>query len=102
MRREAATGAIARTDLHSTPRISWLDRNVRFVLLGPAIAYFLLLGIFPTLFSLFLVFNSFQSGTKGLEWVGLRNLVTLSGDARFWNALILTIAYVLIVVGMEL
>src|SRR5438067_8080787 len=101
MERQVAAGATPRVPA-GTARISWLDRNVRFVLLTPAIAYFLVLGIFPTLFSLYLVFSSFQPGSAGIEWVGLRNLQTLVGDVRFWNALILTIAYVIIVVGLEL
>lgn len=102
MRPQATAEGAVQASRPVDKRVSWLDRNVRFVMLGPAIGYFLLLGIFPTLFSLYLVFNSFQPGTKGLEWIGLRNLIQIATDGRFWGSLQLTIVYVVIVVGVEL
>jgi multiple sugar transport system permease protein len=102
MERQAAQGAAVAVRPGRHQQVSWLDRNVRFVLLVPAIAYFLILGIFPTVFSLYLAFSSFQPGSQGIQWVGLQNLQTLIHDTRFFNALLLTIIYVVLVVGAEL
>jgi multiple sugar transport system permease protein len=70
------------------------------VFLVPAVAYLLLLGIFPLLFSLFMLFGRWQRGD--LSWVGLHNIDRLIHQDRFWNAFKLTIEYVAIVAAVEL
>jgi multiple sugar transport system permease protein len=77
-----------------------LDRHIKFVFLVPAVAYLLLLGIFPLLFSLFMLFGRWQRGD--LSWVGLHNIDRLIHQDRFWNAFKLTIEYVAIVAAVEL
>jgi len=77
-------------------------QRTKYVFLVPTIVYFLLLGIFPLLFSLALVFSSWQPGTREIAFVGLANLERLVGDQRFWNALPLTVVYVFVAVTVEL
>jgi len=79
-----------------------LERSARFVFLVPTVAYLLLLGIFPLLFSLYLVFGSWQAGTKDISWVGLDNIRRLIEQDRFWNSLTLTITFVALVTAVEL
>ena len=77
-------------------------RNVKYAFLVPSLMYLFLLGLFPLLFSLYLVFASWQPGSGGIQWVGLDNLRRLMEDERFWNALRLTCTYVALVSGLEL
>ncbi len=80
----------------------WFERNIKYWFVMPTVVYLLLLGIFPLIFSLFLVFTSWQPGSGGLKFVGLRNLQTLSYDDRFWHSLWLTVFFVLVAVTVEL
>lgn len=96
-----ANSAIAQTA--RTPAVvrgHRLERNIKFVFLVPTVAYLLLLGIFPLLFSLFMLFGRWQKGN--LSWVGLHNIDRLIHQDRFWNAFKLTIEYVAIVAAVEL
>ena len=92
-----ATGAAGRPQ----PRRQGI-RDVKYAFVVPAIAYLFLLGLFPLLFSLYLVFASWQPGSGGITWVGLDNLRRLAEDERFRNALWLTLRYVALVSGVEL
>jgi len=82
-------------------RRGWADHNAKYIFLLPAVVYLLLLGIFPLIFSLYLVFSSWQAGS-GITFVGLDNLRRISVDARFWDAVGRTIAYVILAAGLEL
>jgi multiple sugar transport system permease protein len=77
------------------------DGNAKYVFLLPALAYLLLLGIFPLLFSLYLVFASWNAG-QGIRWVGLANLQRLAADERFWGSLQTTLFFVAVVAFVEL
>jgi multiple sugar transport system permease protein len=77
-----------------------LDRNTKFVFLIPTVAYLMLLGLFPLLFSLFMLFGKWKKGT--ITWVGLDNIDRLVHQDRFWNAVKLTIEYVALVGAAEL
>lgn len=77
------------------------DGNAKYVFLLPAMLYLLLLGIFPLLFSLYLVFASWNAG-RGIEFVGLANIQRLLVDNRFWGSLQTTLFYVAVVAFVEL
>ena len=77
------------------------DQNAKYVFLMPAVLYLLLLGIFPLIFSVYLVFSSWQAGS-GITFVGLDNIRNIVVDARFWGAFGRTIAYVAMAAGLEL
>jgi len=78
------------------------ERNVKYVLLLPAVVYLLLLGLFPLLFSIALVFSSWQAGNREIRFVGLANVTNLLTDDRFWGAFQQTFAYVAGAAGIEL
>ena len=86
--------ALARVGAHR------IERNTKFIFLVPTILYLMLLGIFPLIFSLFLVFSKWRAGD--LSWVGLENIDRLFQQDRYWNSLKLTLLYVLIVSALEL
>jgi multiple sugar transport system permease protein len=77
-----------------------LDRNARFIFLAPTVFYLLLLGIFPLIFSLYMVFARWRAGE--ISWVGMQNLNRLFEQDRFYNSVKLTIIFVLVVTLAEL
>lgn len=86
----------------SSPRRRTVDRGAKYVFLLPAMLYLILLGVFPLLFSLYLVFGSWQSGQKTIQFVGLANIQSMIGDERFWGAFRTTMFYVAFVSFVEL
>ena len=83
-------------------RRSRADRNAKYVFLLPALVYLLLLGIFPLVFSLYLVFGSWQAGSREISFVGLDNIQSLLGSDRFWGAFWRTLLYVALAAALEL
>ncbi|CAN5786846.1 sugar ABC transporter permease [soil metagenome] len=77
-----------------------LDRNAKFIFLAPTVFYLLLLGIFPLIFSLYMVFAQWRA--REISWVGMQNLNRLFEQDRFYNSVKLTILFVLIVTLAEL
>ncbi|HIC90243.1 MAG TPA: sugar ABC transporter permease, partial [Anaerolineae bacterium] len=80
----------------------WSERNIKYWFVMPSVVYLLALGIFPLVFSLYLIFASWQPGTGGVQFVGLRNLRALMGDDRFWHSLRLVALFVVVAVAAEL
>jgi multiple sugar transport system permease protein len=78
------------------------DGNAKYVFLLPAMVYLLVLGIFPLLFSLRLVFGAWNAGQKSITWVGFDNIGRLLTDDRFWDSFTKTLIYVALVAGLEL
>jgi multiple sugar transport system permease protein len=78
------------------------DGSAKYVLLLPALLYLLILGIFPLLFSLRLVFGAWNAGQKNITWVGLANIQRLLVDGRFWDSFWKTLSYVALAAGLEL
>jgi multiple sugar transport system permease protein len=78
-----------------------VDQNAKYVFLLPAVVYLLLLGVFPLVFSVYLVFSSWQAGS-GITFVGLDNIRHIAVDARFWHAFGRTVTYVVLAAGLEL
>lgn len=85
----------------SVPRRG-VETSAKYIFLLPALLYLLLLGIFPLLFSLRLVFGAWNAGQKNITWVGLDNIQRLASDARFWDSFWKTLAYVALAAGLEL
>ncbi len=78
------------------------DGNAKYIFLLPAMMYLLILGIFPLLFSLRLVFGAWNAGQKSITWVGLDNIQRLLADSRFWSSFWKTLTYVALAAGLEL
>jgi multiple sugar transport system permease protein len=77
-----------------------LERGTKFVFLVPTLAYLLLLGVFPLLFSLYMLFAQWKASE--ISWVGLANIERLLGQDRFWDSLRVTLTFVLLASGAEL
>jgi multiple sugar transport system permease protein len=84
----------------SAPRKFRVDRYAKFIFLGPTVAYLLVLGLFPLLFSLFMLFGQWKRGV--VSWVGLANIERMLQQDRFWNSLKLTLVYVALVTIAQL
>ncbi len=83
-------------------RLQRVDQNAKYVFLLPALAYLMLLGLFPLLLSIYLIFGSWQAGSREIDFVGLDNIRRLANDERFWHGLRLTLAYVAVAAALEL
>jgi multiple sugar transport system permease protein len=79
-----------------------LESSAKYIFLLPALLYLLILGIFPLLFSLRLVFGAWNAGQKSITWVGLDNIQRLAHDTRFWDSFWKTLIYVALASGLEL
>ena len=62
---------------------------VPYVLLAPFVLLFLIFGLFPLLFSLFLAFQSWEptSGLANMTYVGLDNFIFTLEDEWFWKSI---------------
>jgi multiple sugar transport system permease protein len=78
------------------------DGNAKYIFLLPAMTYLLILGVFPLLLSLRLVFGAWNAGQKNITWVGLDNIQRLLADSRFWDSFWKTLAFVALAAGLEL
>lgn len=79
-----------------------VESSAKYIFLLPALLYLLILGVFPLLFSLRLVFGAWNAGQKEITWVGLDNIQRLLHDARFWDSFWKTLSYVALAAGLEL
>lgn len=72
---------------------NWRNKNqlryVPYLFISPFYILFLIFGLFPILFSLFLSFHSWRAvgGLSTMEWVGLKNFKFLLSDPWFWGSL---------------
>ncbi len=78
------------------------DRNMKYTLIVPVVAFILIVAIFPLIFSIYMMLSIWAPGTGGIKFVGLQNLKAISRDMRFWHALWLSYAYVAILLTLEL
>src|SRR5690349_14464339 len=88
-------------------RMSTASRARRFrdvpaalIFVGPAAAGFLTFYLWPALRGLYLSFTDF-SLLSAPEFVGLDNYERLIGDHLFWNALVVTLEYVVINIAVQ-
>lgn len=76
-------------------RIAWLFTVPTLVVIG-------VLGVFPCLYSLWVSLHEWPLTMPHLrEFIGLRNYVTVLGDARFWSALKTTLSFTVTVVAIQ-
>ncbi len=71
---------------------AWLQPSPRmapYVFLAPFVGLFLVFGMFPLAFSLYLAFQTWEptSGLEAMEFVGLGNFVFALQDEWFWKSL---------------
>jgi multiple sugar transport system permease protein len=97
----AQPAALAQAPTVTASRRS-LVGSAKYVFLLPAMVYLLILGLFPLLFALRLVFGAWNAGQKSITWVGLDNIQRLLTDDRFWGSFSKTLLFVALAAGLEL
>ncbi len=77
------------TDLKKIANLRLTPNQVPYVLLAPFILLFLIFGLFPLCFSLFLAFQTWEptSGLATMQFVGLENFIFTLEDEWFWKSL---------------
>jgi multiple sugar transport system permease protein len=71
------------------------DGRLAWVLIAPALIGFLVFFVYPTIRGIYLSFTDFKVLTPP-TWIGLDNFKQMLGDDVFWNALLVTVYYVVI------
>ena len=67
------------------PLRSWKDSWPQYLAIAPFYVLFLVFGLFPILFSVYLSFTDWN-GMGEIDFVGLAQYQYLVADPRFWNA----------------
>jgi ABC-type sugar transport system permease subunit len=84
-----------------TPK-PWLQRTLPFWLLLPAMAFLILIQVFPTLYSFYLSFTRVRGGV--FSFVGLGNFQRLWASSDFyeslWRTLIFAGSYLVLTIGL--
>jgi multiple sugar transport system permease protein len=71
------------------------DGRLAWILIAPAFIGFLVFFVYPTVRGIYLSFTDFKVLTPP-TWIGLDNFKQMLGDDVFWNALLVTVYYVVI------
>ncbi len=74
--------------------MAYKDR-IKYLFVGPGIIWVLLFTLFPLLYSLRLSFFNARLGTEG-TFVAFQNFARAASDYRFWNALSISIFFVVV------
>ena len=87
--------APARARPHGSAAERWIDRNLRWLLPGPAVVTLLVLMVFPLVYTAYLSLHEwYASSVLGPQFVGLQNYVQLFvRDERFWPAFVTTLVF---------
>ncbi|MGX5772354.1 carbohydrate ABC transporter permease [Microbacterium trichothecenolyticum] len=95
----AKRGRRARRNVNATAPSHRGDARLAWILIAPAMIGFLVFAVYPTLRGIYLSFTNFRV-LSAPEWVGLDNFVELLGDDVFWNALWVTVYFVVVAVTL--
>jgi multiple sugar transport system permease protein len=79
-----------------------MDRNMRFLLVAPAVLLILLLTIYPLVYSLWVDFVNYDVSLPGHAWVGLDNFKAVWSDPIARHALVVTLELSFSCVAVEL
>lgn len=80
----------------------WIEDNLRFLLLAPAVLVLAALTAFPTFYMFTVSLQRFNpQNPAASEFIGLGNFVRLLGDDNFHNAFVNTLLFVGIAVTVE-
>ncbi|MDQ1582462.1 MAG: multiple sugar transport system permease protein [Microbacteriaceae bacterium] len=77
------------------------DGKLAWILISPALIGFLLFFVYPTIRGVYLSFTDFRVLSAPV-WIGLDNFVQLIHDDVFWNALGVTVYFVIISVTLSI
>src|SRR5213076_2810065 len=81
---------------------SLLDRNIRWLLVAPAVLLILFLTIYPLGYSMWVNFVNYDFALPGHAWVGVDNFKTVWNDPIAHNALWVTLGLSVACVAVEL
>jgi len=76
------------------------DTRLAMLFIAPALLGFLVFMIWPTLRGIYLSFTKFNLLTPP-EFNGLDNYVRMVQDPVFWNAMVVTVYYVIVNIGLQ-
>src|SRR5689334_5588627 len=76
------------------------DTRLAILFIAPALIGFVVFMLWPTLRGIYLSFTKFNLLTPP-EWTGLDNYVRMVQDPVFWNALKVTVYYVVINIALQ-
>lgn len=76
------------------------DMKLALLFITPALIGFLVFMVWPTIRGIYLSFTSFNLLTPP-KWTGLENYVRMVHDPVFWNAVKVTVYYVILNIGLQ-
>lgn len=93
----------ARHPSGKTPRLGQ-GRYAHVWFLAPAVIALLAIGTYPTLFAVVTSFRQYNLTRvrEGFPFVGFDNYVAVLGDSSFWNTLLTTLEFFLVVMPIEI
>ncbi|HEX2581180.1 MAG TPA: sugar ABC transporter permease [Dongiaceae bacterium] len=81
---------------------AWVERNLKYIFLAPAVLILLGLTAFPTLYMYAVAFQKYDpADPTNSQWVGLDNFVRLLSDDKFHNSLWRTLEFTVSAVSVE-
>ena len=81
----------------------WVENNLRWVLITPALVLLVFLVVTPTIFLFTVAFREWNpADTAASEWIGFANFITILSDTQFfWNAVKNTGIFIVFAVSIE-
>jgi multiple sugar transport system permease protein len=81
----------------------WIESNLRWLLIAPALVLLVFLVVTPTIFLFTVAFQEWNpADTSASEWIGLANFVSILSDTQFfWNAVKNTAIFIVFGVAIE-
>ncbi|MCC3376727.1 carbohydrate ABC transporter permease [Cohnella sp. REN36] len=80
----------------------WFDRNLKWIYVLPAVAFVLIMMLFPILYTVRISFFEWSmSAITPPKWVGLDNYLSLLRDERFWRATRSTLYFTVVALVIE-
>ncbi len=89
------------TEVDPKPRHDWSETRAAIVFLIPAMVGFVIFYLRPSILGFYNSFTDRELLRPTAEWVGLANYRDLLGDDVFWNALWVTLKYVVLNIGIQ-
>jgi multiple sugar transport system permease protein len=78
------------------------DEKFSFLISSPALLFFLVLGLFPIIYSLGFSFMKYRLNmVSGWKFIGLTNYITMFHDPIFLSSLVKTAYYTVVTVGLS-
>lgn len=81
---------------------NWFDRNLKWIYVLPAVAFVLVMMLFPILYTVRISFYEWSmSAITPPKWVGLDNYAALLKESRFWHAAGSTLYFTAVALAVE-